>query len=151
MSYTIGQVAKRMNITSSTLRYYDKEGLLPSIDRTEGGIRRFKEEDFEWLSIIECLKNTGMSIKDIKIFIDWCMDGDSTLQQRYDMFLERKLETEKQIKILQDSLDKINYKCWYYKTALDAGTTKIHDNASENNENTCSYSQQLLKQISDAE
>lgn len=151
MSYTIGQIAKRMNITSSTLRYYDKEGLLPSIDRTEGGIRRFKEEDFEWLSIIECLKNTGMSIKDIKIFIDWCMDGDSTLQQRYDMFLERKRETEKQIKILQDSLDKINYKCWYYKTALDAGTTKIHDNASENNENTCPYSQQMLTQISDAE
>ncbi len=140
MEYNIGEVAKRMNIASSTLRYYDKEGLLPFVDRTEGGIRRFKEEDFEWLSIIECLKNTGMSIKDIKIFIDWCMDGDSTLQQRYDMFLERKRETEKKIKMLQDSLDKINYKCWYYKTALDAGTTKIHDNDLENKKDICPYS-----------
>jgi DNA-binding transcriptional MerR regulator len=151
MFYNIGEVAKKMNIASSTLRYYDKEGLLPFVDRTEGGIRKFKEDDFEWLSIIECLKNTGMSIKDIKIFIDWCMEGDSTLQQRYDMFLERKRETENQIKTLQDSLEKINYKCWYYKTALEAGTAKIHDNLSENNENVCPYSHQLLSEISNAE
>ncbi len=76
MFYNISEVAKKMNVTSSTLRYYDKEGLLPFVDRTEGGIRKFKEDDFEWLSIIECLKNTGMSIKDIKAFIDWCMDGE---------------------------------------------------------------------------
>ncbi|EJO5346708.1 MerR family transcriptional regulator [Clostridium botulinum] len=151
MEYSIGEVAKKMNIQSSTLRYYDKEGLLPFVHRTEGGIRRFKEEDFEWLSIIECLKNTVMPIKDIKVFIDWCMEGDSTIQQRYNMFLERKRETEKQIKILQNSLEKINYKCWYYKTALDAGTVKIHDNVSENRENTCPYSQELLNKISDTE
>lgn len=51
MAYNISEVAKKMNITSSTLRYYDKEGLLPFIDRTESGIRKFKDTDFEWLSI----------------------------------------------------------------------------------------------------
>lgn len=151
MEYNIGEVAKKMNIASSTLRYYDKEGLLPFVDRTEGGIRKFKDEDFEWLSIIECLKNTGMPIKDIKVFIDWCMAGDSTLQERYEMFLERKRETEKQIKMLQDSLEKINYKCWYYKTALEAGTVKIHYTLSTDNENACPYSNQLLNKISNAE
>lgn len=151
MEYNIGEVAKKMNITSSTLRYYDKEGLLPFIERTDSGIRKFKEDDFEWLLIIECLKNTGMSIKNIKIFIDWCMEGDSTLQERYDMFLERKRETEKQIKILQDSLEKIDYKCWYYKTALDAGTVNIHNDVSNNSQNLCLYSQELLNKISDIE
>ena len=71
--YTIGEVAKMYGIAPSALRYYDKEGLLPFIERTEGGARLFKEEDLEWLTTIECLKDTGMPIKMIKQFIDWCL------------------------------------------------------------------------------
>lgn len=78
MFYTIGEMAKKLNVAPSTLRYYDKEGLLPFVERSGGGIRMFKDSDFEWLSIIECLKKTGMPIKEIKNFIDWCMEGDST-------------------------------------------------------------------------
>lgn len=66
MDYTIGEVAKIINISPHTLRFYDKEGLLPFVERSESGIRRFKEEDFGKLMIIECLKKTGMPIKDIK-------------------------------------------------------------------------------------
>lgn len=91
--YSIGDVAKRMNVPASTLRYYDKEGLLPFVERTQSGIRQFKESDIDWLNIIECLKRTGMPIKDIKRFIDWCQEGDTSIQQRYEMFLERKKET----------------------------------------------------------
>lgn len=125
--YSIGDVAKRMNVSASTLRYYDKEGLLPFVERTKSGIRQFKESDMDWLNIIECLKATGMPIKDIKRFIDWCKEGDSSIQQRYEMFLERRKETEAQIQKLQETLDVIDYKCWYYKTALDAGTEKVHE------------------------
>ncbi|PNV60390.1 MerR family transcriptional regulator [Clostridium sp. chh4-2] len=139
MTYTIGDIAQKIGLTPSTLRYYDKEGLLPFVDRTESGIRRFKDSDMEWLSIIECLKNTGMSIKEIKAFIDWCMEGDSSLSQRYELFLERKRETEKQIKMLQNSLDLINYKCWYYKTALDAGTEQIHKALPADRKKECPY------------
>lgn len=139
MTYTIGDIAQKIGLTPSTLRYYDKEGLLPFVDRTESGIRRFKDSDMEWLSIIECLKNTGMSIKEIKAFIDWCMEGDSSLSQRYELFLERKRETEKQIKMLQNSLDIINYKCWYYKTALDAGTEQIHKALPADRKKECPY------------
>lgn len=56
MLYTVSEMAKRLNIAPSTLRYYDKEGLLPFVERSNGGIRMFKDSDFEWLSIIECLK-----------------------------------------------------------------------------------------------
>ena len=116
-----------MNLTPSTLRYYGKEGLLPFVARTESGIRTFTNTDLQWLHIIECLKNTGMPIKDIKVFIDWCMLGDATLQERYDMFIERKEIVENQMADLQKTLDTINYKCWYYQTALEAGTEKVHE------------------------
>lgn len=82
MLYTVGEMAKRLQVAPSTLRYYDKEGLLPFLERSNGGIRMFRESDFEWLSIIACLKQTGMPIKDIKTFIDWCVEGDATIGQR---------------------------------------------------------------------
>lgn len=70
MLYTVGEMAKRLHVPPSTLRYYDKEGLLPFVERSGGGIRMFKDSDLEWLNIISCLKQAGMSIKDIKTFID---------------------------------------------------------------------------------
>lgn len=126
MEYTIGEVAKKLKLAPSTLRYYDKEGLLPFVERKDSGIRTFSDNDLQWLDIIECLKMTGMPIKDIKIFIDWCMLGDTTLQERYDMFMERKEIVEKQMAALQKTLDTVKYKCWYYETALKSGTEKIH-------------------------
>lgn len=79
MYYSIGEAAQRMHLSAPTLRYYDKEGLLPFVDPSAGGARMFKESDFEWLRLIECLKSTGMPIRDIKQFIDWYMEGDTTL------------------------------------------------------------------------
>ncbi|MBS6041785.1 MAG: MerR family transcriptional regulator [Clostridium baratii] len=133
MKFSISEVAKKMNLSVSTIRYYDKEGLLPFIERTESGYRIFSESDVKMLEIIECLKHTGMSIKDIKAFSNWVKDGDYSLEQRYEMFLERKKVVEAQIQELQKSLDLINHKCWYYKTALEAGTENIHKNKSCHN------------------
>lgn len=128
MTYSIGEVAKMLNLTIYTLRYYDKEGLMPLLERTPNGIRVFKESDLDALKIIECLKSTGMPIKDIKNFIDWCSQGDSSLQQRYDMFIERKAVVEAQMEELKKTMEVIEHKCWYYKTALEAGTEDIHKN-----------------------
>jgi DNA-binding transcriptional MerR regulator len=127
-TYTISEVAKELNLTVYTLRYYDKEGLMPFVERTASGTRLFKETDIGALKVIECLKATGMPIKEIKNFIDWCSDGDSTLQQRYDMFVERKAIVEAQMEELKKTMELIDHKCFYYKTALDAGTELIHKN-----------------------
>ncbi len=127
MYYTIGEFAKKVNISPHTLRFYAKEGLLPFIERSESGIRMFKDEDFEWLMIIECLKKTGMPIKDIKTFIDWIMEGDSTIDKRLDMFKKQKEAVEKQIAQLQEALELLKYKCWYYETAKNAGTCAVHN------------------------
>lgn len=66
MVYTIGEMAKMLGVPASTLRYYDKEGLLPFVARSSGGIRQFRENDIEWLRVIDCMKKAGMSIKDIR-------------------------------------------------------------------------------------
>jgi DNA-binding transcriptional MerR regulator len=121
---TIGEAAKMMGVSVFTLRYYDKEGLMPFVERTAGGKRLFKDSDLEWLALIECLKTTGMPLKDIKRFIGWVAEGDASLGKRYAMFLERKAAVERQIADLRKALKKIDYKCRYYETAVKAGTEK---------------------------
>ena len=79
MSYTIQQVSKMTHIPATTLRYYDKEGLLPFVERSSGGIRMFQEKDYEWLKVISCLKKAGMSLKDIREYINLAMQGDDTI------------------------------------------------------------------------
>jgi DNA-binding transcriptional MerR regulator len=127
-TYSISEVAKELNVTAYTLRYYDKEGLMPFVERSASGQRLFKESDIAALKVIDCLKSTGMPIKEIKTFIDWVTDGDTTLQQRFDMFMERKAIVEKQMEELKKTMELVEHKCLYYKTALEAGTEDIHKN-----------------------
>ena len=114
MGYSIGQVAKKTGLTAHTLRYYEKEGLLPFVKKSGSGLRVFSDSDLDWLVLIECLKGTGMSLKDIKQYIDWYMEGDSTLNQRLEMFKRQKLKLEEQMSQLQKHMEKINYKIAYY-------------------------------------
>jgi len=125
--YTVGEIAKQLDVTASTLRYYDKEGLLPFVERSGGGMRMFKDEDISWLKLIECLKKTGMSIKDIKHFMDYCMEGDSRIDERLAIIEAQRDTVIKQMKELQEMLNMLNYKCWYYETAKKAGTCAVHD------------------------
>lgn len=122
--YLIGEISKKFDLPVSTLRYYEKEGLLINIKRNSAGVREFDDEDVNSLAVIECLKKSGMPLKDIKQFLDWCNAGDSTIKKRRDMFLKRKLDVEKQMEELQKVLDYIKYKCWYYDTAYNDNTEK---------------------------
>lgn len=117
MTYTIGEIAKQLQMTPSTSRYYEKEGLLPFIERSEGGVRIFRESDYAFLRVINCLKATGMQIKDIRRFIQMIAEGDNTINERLELFRKRKAEVERQMEELQDILDVINYKCWFYEVA----------------------------------
>lgn len=130
MLYTVGETAKILNVAPSTLRYYDKEGLLPFVERSNGGIRVFREKDFNWLFIVECLKKSGLSIKDIKRYIDLSLSGDETIQERLELFQKQREKVMAQIADLQNTLDILNYKCWYYETAKEAGTTSVPQNMS---------------------
>lgn len=131
MGYSIGTVSKEMGVPASTLRYYDKVGLIPSLKRNDSGLRVFDDDDLAGLRLIECLKNAGLSIKEIKQYMDWCQEGDSTLEKHLNMFYERRRAVEQEMSELQDTLDTLNFKCWYYETSCAAGTTKVVENMSE--------------------
>lgn len=128
MYYTVSEVAKRLNLSPHTIRFYGKEGLLNFVDRDQNGNRIFKEEDFERLFIIAQLKRSGMTIKQIKHFTELCDEGDSSIPQRLEIIKEQREAVEEQITELQDALDVLKYKTWLYEVALEAGTTAVHDN-----------------------
>lgn len=118
--YTIGQVAEMFNLPISTLRYYDKEGFFPNIQRVSG-IRKFSKTEIQSLQIIECLKKSGLEIKDIKLFTQWCNEGSSTYEKRHDLFLRQKQNVEAEIEQLNHTLSILKYKCWYYEQAIKDG------------------------------
>ena len=127
MYYTVCEVAKRLELSPHTLRFYAKEGLLTFVDRDQNGNRIFKEEDFERLFMIASLKRAGMTIKQMRQFTELCDVGDSTIPQRLQMIKDQREAVEEQITELQDALDVLKYKTWLYKVALEAGTTAVHD------------------------
>ena len=122
MYYSIGQVAAKTGLTVHTLRYYEKEGLLPFVRKSSSGLRMFSDNDLGWLSIIECLKKTGMPLKGIKQYIDWFREGDSTLPQRLEMFKQQQLKVLAQIEQIQKYLQKIDYKVKLYEEAVKLGS-----------------------------
>ncbi|MBQ9749698.1 MAG: MerR family transcriptional regulator [Clostridia bacterium] len=128
MYYTVGEMAKRLGVAPSTLRYYDQEGVLPFVERSEGGIRVFKESDYEWLQVIGCLKKTGMQLRDIKTFIEMAMQGDQTIEPRLALITKQKESVKAQIAELEETLRTLEFKEWYYNTAKEKGTTSVPRN-----------------------
>ena len=122
MHYSIGEVSDITGIAASTLRYYDREGMFPTMERSSGGIRVFSDTELATLKVIECLKSSGMSIRDIKEFLGWCQEGDPSIGKRREMFHRRLAEVEAQIAGLERTRNMLRYKCWYYDTASEAGT-----------------------------
>ena len=118
--YSIGQVAEMFGLPISTLRYYDKQGLFPNMERVSG-IRKFSEAEIEALRVIECLKKAGMEIKDIRQFMDWCVEGPATYPQRKAMFEEQRSHMEAELEQMNRTLDMLKFKCWYYEQAIRDG------------------------------
>lgn len=128
MVYMVGEMAKMLGVSASTLRYYDKEGLLPFVERSSGGIRMFRDSDIEWLQVIGCMKKAGMSIRDIKHYIEMALQGDETIGLRLDMFRRQREALKAQMEELRHAMEMVEYKCWYYETAKAAGTTEAPQN-----------------------
>ena len=126
MYYSIGRVSEMFGLPVSTLRYYDKEGLFPNMERVSG-IRKFSDKELETLRVIECLKKSGLEIKDIKQFMEWCSQGSSTYSKRRELFERQKENIECRISHLEQALDMIKFKCWYYEQAMqDGNEDRVH-------------------------
>lgn len=121
MSYTISEAAQKTGLPPSTIRYYDKEGLLPNIKR-KNGIRVFEDMDLRLMGHLTCLKNTGMPIKRIRDYVELTSKGDDTLQERYEIIKAQRQFVLDQIEQLQYYLEELDFKDWYYNKALAAGS-----------------------------
>ena len=125
--YSIGEVVKQTGLSAHTLRYYEKEGLLPFVTKNSSGLRVYTTNDLGWLSMIECLKDSGLQIKEIRQYIEWFRQGDSTLQQRLELFQNRRKALEAEMARMQTVMNKITFKETLYTTALELGSLAAAD------------------------
>lgn len=129
-TYSISEVASMMGVAPSTLRYYEKEGLLPNVKRVNGK-RVFEEKDFDWLRVLNCLKNTGMPIRRIKEYVKLSQMGDASLEARYALIKQQREYVQDQIDRLNYYMKELDYKDWYYRTAIELGSEKAVQNKSK--------------------
>ncbi|MBT1172021.1 MerR family transcriptional regulator [Bifidobacterium sp. MA2] len=134
MGYSIGQVSRRTGLSEHTLRYYDREGLLPSLARTGSGRRCFDDGDIELLDLIECLKSTGMSLAEIRDFVDMTTKGDATLADRLAVFRRQRAVVERRIEDLRRRWSKLDYKVRYFEAAVEAGSESLVEGDCEHPE-----------------
>ncbi|MCH4171164.1 MAG: MerR family transcriptional regulator [Lactobacillus sp.] len=114
MGYSIKEVAEKFGLSIYTIRYYDKQGLLPFVGRNASGYREFTESDLRFVHTICCLKDTGMKISDIKQYIDYCMAGPATIADRKRLLTAHRQQVVAQQKKLRENLQEIDYKLDVY-------------------------------------
>lgn len=114
MQYTIGQIAKKTNLSIHTLRYYEKEGIVPFVKRNDNGLRAYEDEHIEWIKFLCCLRETGMSIAQLKEFADLSLEGYGTIDQRIHMLNEQRNKIESQVDTLKSYIAMINFKIDMY-------------------------------------
>lgn len=118
MTYSIGECARIVQVTTSTLRFYEKEGLLtPSRDIHNG--RTYTDADIGWIKFLLHLKSSGMSITELKQYTDWRAKGDETIQDRKMMLEQKKSSVEQEMKDLQKNLDILKRKIEFYEDRLN--------------------------------
>ena len=117
--YTIHEACEKTGLSAHTLRYYEKEGLLPNVTRSRGGFRQYSEADIETLGLICCLKNTGMSLQDIARFMALTKEGDQTLRERYELLEKHKQTVLERMQEMQQHLDKVTHKVKIYADKLE--------------------------------
>lgn len=119
MEYTIKDVQNKTGITPYTLRFYEKEGILPFVGRNENGIRVYNESNLEWIETMSALRSTGMPLADIKRYVDLFEGGDDTLQERRQIMADHKDRVTEQLLQTIKVLEKINYKMAMYDIQLN--------------------------------
>lgn len=116
--FTVKEVSDKMDISEHTLRFWAKSGFFPFVQRDKNNIRLFSEDDLGWVKIVKCLRSVGTDNKSIKRYIDLCIEGDSTIKDRYDIIHSTRLKTQQQIEELNCQLELLNYKESYYEDLI---------------------------------
>ena len=118
MIYTMMQVCKETNLTYQTLKFYCNEGLIPNVKRDKNNRRIFDERDLKWIKDLVCLKKCGMSIQEMKEYLDLCLQGQSTIPQRKEMLTKKQESLRNSIQELENSVAYIDWKQNFYDEVL---------------------------------
>lgn len=116
--YTIKEVSEIMDVSEHTLRFWSKSGFFPFVVRDENNIRKFSDNDLNWVKIVKCLRAVGTENKAIKRYIDLCLIGDSTIPERYGIIQATKIKAQCQMEELQKQLELLDYKEKHYKNLI---------------------------------
>lgn len=116
--YTIKEVADKMEVSEHTIRFWAKSGFFPFIKRDNNNVRRFSEDDLGWVRIVKCLRSVGTDNKSIKRYIDLCIEGDSTISERFQIIQNTKIKAQEQMAELQRQMDLLDYKEQYYQDLM---------------------------------
>ena len=111
-------VCRELDIPYQTLKFYCNQGLVPNVKRDKNNRRIFDEKDVKWIKDLTCLKKCGMSIQEMKEYLDLCLQGESTIPQRKEMLSQKQAALLESVKALEDSIDYINWKQNFYDEIL---------------------------------
>ena len=127
MTYSMKQACQKTGLTYDTLKFYCNEGLVPNVKRAANNYRIFDDDDIAWINSLSCLKNCGMSIQEMKEFLDLCAEGETTIPARLEILASKLEGLQKEMKRLQDSIDYVKWKQNYYHDVL-AGKVEYRSN-----------------------
>ncbi len=116
----ISEVSKKFDIPIDTLRYYEKEGLIPPVHRTESGIRDYTEQDCGWVEFIKCMRSAGLSIETLREYITLYGKGNRTLQKRKNLLIAERDKLKTRLDEMQKTLERLNYKINVYEERIIA-------------------------------
>ena len=123
--FTMKDVCKQVNMPYETLKFYCNKGLVPNVKRDNNNYRIFDENDVAWIKSLICLKNCGMSIQEMKEYLDFCLYGPSTIPQRKIILDKKREELLGKVSVLQKSIDYIDWKQGFYDDVLSGKTEYI--------------------------
>lgn len=114
----IGEVSQKYNISTDTLRFYEKVGLIPPVNRNQSGIRDFSEADLKRVEFIKCMRGAGLPIEALTQYMNLVMQGDKTIEARKEILIDQRDLLAARIQEMQKTLDLLNYKISVYEEAL---------------------------------
>ena len=125
--YTMKETCEKTGLSYETLKFYCNQGLVPNVKRDSKNHRDFDERDVAWINSLNCLRNCGMSIPEMKAYIDLCLVGESSIPERKVILEEKRKSLEEEMKRIQDSIDYLEWKQGFYDDVL-SGKTKYYSN-----------------------
>ena len=127
MLFTMKQTCEKTGLTYDTLKFYCNEGLIPNVKRDKNNYRVFNDKDIAWIKILSCLKSCGMSIVEMKEYLELCLKGKSSIPERQEILNNKLKELEYKINKIQDSINYIHWKQNFYNDVLN-GKTQYYSN-----------------------